>query len=236
MLSFQQLSYFLHQISIFSILLPVLLGVVLGRRCSKVFKILIALLYITTAIQLGSTFIKNYYTTIPQKYNLFLYHLLLPIEGGLLIWMYTIKLSDFASAKLLKGLMIGFVIFSMANTIWLMESFDSLQKFWVNFRYIAQFNSYTQLLEDFLLVALAFAYLYKRMKNIQTGQVEKDAFLWFNIGVLIYFSSKFTLDILSNFLLIYSRKVREITWSIHDFTNIILHILYSLAIWKDSRE
>ena len=236
MLSFHQLGYFLHQISVFSILLPVLLSLALGHRCSKVFKILIALLYITTIIQLSSTFIKNYYTTIPQKYNLFLYHLLLPVECCLLIWMYTIKLNDFVSTKLLKSLMVLFVIFSVTNTIWLMEPFDSLPKFWVNFRYITRFNSYSQLLEDFLLVALAFTYLYKRMKNLQAGDIGKDAFFWFNIGILIYFSSKFTLDVLSNFLLIYSRKVREVTWNVHDFTNIVLHILYSLAIWRDSQE
>jgi hypothetical protein len=222
-------------ISSLSILIPSLLGGLLFTKLTKPFRRLSFYLAIGIIIQLTATGIRLYFTTVPNKYNLFLYHILILVELAFLTSIYKLAFQDFIHPRFFTFLIIIFSLFSITNTIWVMEPFDSITSFFWNFRYIARFNNYAQLLEDVLLISLAFLYLYKLMRQLKIENLEKDPFFLLSVGVLIYFSSKFTLDILNNFLLEYSRKIRSITWGVHSIINILLHLFYSLAIWQNSR-
>lgn len=228
--------FLLRRISSFSILLPVILSAVFFKRLNKPFKILAGLLYVSTLIQVISILMTTYGTTLLDKYTLFFYHILIIIEFTLLTTIYKIEFKDFVPAKFFSGLIIFFVLFSVTNTVLVMEPFHSIPEFFRNFRYIARFNSYAQLLEDFLLMSFALFYFYKLMKELKVENLEKEAFFWFNIGILIYFSSKFTLDIFSNFIKSASLSLKNVTWSVHSVANILLHLFYSLAIWRNSRK
>lgn len=222
-------------ISSFSIVIPPFFGILFFTKLTKPFKLLTIYLTIGILIQLTATFIRLYFTTVPNKYNLFLAHILILVEFAFLVLVYRLEFQDFIHPLFFIFLILTFSIFSITNTVLVMDPFDSLTTFFWNFRYIARFNNYAQLLEDVLLIVLAFLYLYKLMRQLKVENLESDAFFWLSIGILIYFSSKFMLDVLNNFLLAYSRKIREITWGVHSITNILLHLFYSLAIWQNAR-
>ena len=224
--------------SSFSIILPLVLGLLFFTRLQPPFRLLTIYLLVGAITQLLATFIRTYYTTVPNKYNLFLYHIFIIVEFCLLALIYKHKFEEgkSASVKLFYGLIVLFTIVSIANTIVVMKPFSSLTEFIWNFRYIAKFNNYAQLLEDFILMILAFIYLYKLLRELKVENLEKEAFFWFNVGVLIYFSSKFTLDILNNFLLSYSKDFRFMAWIVHAITNILLHLFFTVALWLNSRK
>ena len=226
----------LYVSSSYSIFLPLLLCFIFFKRLDGSFKSLTFLLFITIAFETTANFVKYYYATVPGKYNLFLYHLLILIEFSLLAWIYKTEFRNFVPAKLFSTLIVFFLIFSVTNTILVMEPSHSVMEFFRNFRYIAKFNNYAQLLEDFLLMSFAFFYFYKLMKELKVESLEKEAFFLFNIGILIYYSSKFTLDIFNNFIIEYFINLSGITWGVHSIANILLHIFYSLAIWQNSRK
>lgn len=235
LLLFKTTIFWLHRISSFSVLLPIIISLLLFTKLGKTFKALAYLLYITAIFQIAGILINTYGTPPKGQYNLFLYHILILIEFSLLAWIYKIQLQDLIPAKLFSFLTMFFIVCSISNTIYVMKPSHSLLEFYQNFRYIAKFNNYAQLLENFLLMSFAFIYFYKLLKEMKVESLEKEAFFWFNIGILTYYASKFTLDILNNFISEYFTNLKHITWSVHSIANILLHIFYSLAIWRNSR-
>ncbi|OJJ20463.1 hypothetical protein BKI52_18575 [marine bacterium AO1-C] len=234
-MSIDALKFLLHRSSSLSILIPCLLSIMLFSKLDKSYKVLSIFLYFATFIQAIAILIRSYGGESPNNYNLFLFHILILVEFCFLTWFFKIELNDFVSHNFFLVLIVIFVVFSLSNTLIVMKPFDSFHSFWKSFRYLAKFNNYAQLLEDLFLMCFAFLSFYKLLKELRVENLEKEAFFWFNIGILIYFSSKFTLDIFNNFLIASSRKLRDTTWAVHSVTNTLLHIFYSIALWRNSR-
>lgn len=202
---------FITDLSLYSVLMPVIIGVFRFKYLSALQK-MIALLVLSTL--LGE--VGNFVLDKLLGNNLPVAHLFTLVQFILLIKIMEQGLHPMIPKKIFKGLLITFIIVALMDAFW-----------WNG---IYSFNSYSRPLASYIFIFLALCFFYKTLKELKIKQLELEPLFWISIGLIIYFSGSQLIFLFTNFIKT-SNEALLTLWGIHAIFNIVLNITYSIALW-----
>lgn len=200
-------------LSMFSILLPAWLGVVLFRKLSVQLRILVILVLILCSFELIA-----YLCFILSVNNLYLHHIYTFIEFGSLALIYFKMSNSNTHRRIIVGASFVFLTSSVIS-LFLFEDWN-------------EFNSIQRIVEFVILSIFISIYIRNKIRDTTGFAVEYNPYMLLSIGLAIYFLGTALLFALTNRLI----KANILTyWLIHGGLNIFLNIIYSIVIWKGSK-
>jgi len=202
----------LYVTAVLSVPLPLFAGLYFYRRLKREMKILLVLFAIVTLVE-GYTF----YQTLNQTNYYWVHHIYMPLEYGLLVWVF----SYWQNYPFLKrALRLSIPVFVLICII-KMLSLENLMNP----------NSFTASVAYASYVGIS-SYTMISLQEQNPCAIHKDFRFWvgsallvYSTGGLAYFAFRDT--VVNKFMI-------EI-WSIHAILNIIAHILYSIGFICQSR-
>ncbi len=200
---------FLIYFSSFSGIFPVLAAIYNRKHLDKVLKI-VALFFIISAC---FDLILTVTSKVGIKNNSPFIHLFMIVCA---LFFGRIYYYAFNSPALKKAA-IGLAALSFAVTVWNGIYGDTIMSFpTISFTFLS-----------ITLDILSLLYFYQLLNNTEFTHIEKQYMFWFNSGVLFYFAINIFLFMLFNRIL---KHYTGDVWIIHDYTNIIANLLYSIAL------
>ena len=150
--------------------------------------------------------------------NLFLVHLYVPLKFILFTGAYRHFLKGFISTRILVSVMILFLGYCIYNTIFIQR--------------ITEYNSYPRALGGLILAIYAILWYLKSLSRMEFMRLRDEPTVWFNTGMLIYFSGSFFVFILSNQVLFQSVQLSKQVWLISSTLMVIFYqiIAYSFFL------
>lgn len=103
----------------------------------------------------------------------------------------------------------------------------------VNYLFIQnkiEYNTYTRPLDAIILIVFSLLFIAKQNEDDESWTANK--YNWINGGILLYYASCLFMFIFSNYLLVVSKTVTQIVWSIHDTILIFEYILFAVGFSK----
>ena len=203
----------LFEISTYSILIPLLTGVVRWRKLIPEQKILCLFIIIASVIQLVASFLASH-----QINNLPLLHLFTVVEFGALCWIFHLGLPRWFDQRKAVLLISLFTVFALVNVL-----------FWQD---LTAYNSYSRGLSAFFMVLLALYYFVTVLRELQVTNLAESFMFWFCTGVLLYFSANLLLFLYSSMIAQMDVDTNYQIWGIHAVLNILLYLFYTIALWS----
>ncbi len=195
-------------ISVSSVLLPAIIGLVKFSNLSKILKTLGIFLFIVIPIEGTAT-----YLALNNMNNLTLLHGYTIIEFTFLSAMFYQSFDHKSLRKSTLALIVAFSAFAIVNAFFIQG--------------IDQLNSYSRGTECVLIILMSLAYFYEIFKGMKILRLEQHPMFWVTTGALLYFSGNLLL------FLFY----RSDMWAIiHSVLNIILNVCFAIAILKDAKK
>ena len=155
-----------------------------------------------------------------KKNNLFILHLLVPLGFVFLAAYYRKVLKDFLNPKVLVFVALGFVLFSLINSMYVQHP--------------DVFNSGALTVECILLIILSFS-TYTLLLN-KTFEKQKQSFAglnWINTGVFIYHSSTLLIFYFGEYITSnIGLELSRYTWVVHSFFSVIMYICFWRGLWN----
>lgn len=137
------------------------------------------------------------------------------IQFYVLSYIYSLYLKNKTVLIIALVTYTGFTIF---NTVFI-QSFSEMQ-------------SWSDGLQSLLFIALSISCHLQLHKNPPADERLSSLILWFNLGVLFYFSLNLYLFMVSNY--IFNNESVEnsiISWSFHNLFNIVKNVLFAIGIY-----
>jgi hypothetical protein len=197
----------LGNISNFSGLIPLVAGMYNYKRLSETFKIVAIFFIVAFGFDMALMLVR----LLGYRNNLPFIHLFLLINLLVFAWIYY---REFQSAVLKKITLI------LAMLVLIAVGY-SASKGLITFPTV----SYTSLSVACDILSLLF--FYQLLNGTEFIHIEKQAMFWFNSAVIFYFGTNIFLFMLYERSL--SQNLSDV-WVIHDVTNLIANILYSVAL------
>lgn len=197
----------LHFLSIYSIFLPLLSGLLLFRYLDNNGKLVLCLIFFATIPQMASVFYRS------EKRLIFLYNFYIFFDfsfWAILFYKNIIK-------KTLKNLIILLEFaFTLLLTYYLIS--EGLTK---------RFLSELVCLDNFIQIIWVSFYFYEKYKGNGNNKLEYESMFWFCIGILIYAPCTYFLFAFKNYI---SGKYSYL-WRIHDLLNCLLYLSITFGLW-----
>ena len=203
----------IYYASTLTVLFPVCAGFVKNKTLSKEQRVLF-LFVVTAALFELLLFILGQI----KINNFFIFHIFTPLEFILLSGVY------YYGTVLRPVKIVLVVIVSFFLALVLTDSFFSDK--------LKSVDSIASASESLLLIVYSLLFFFYLLKKLEYKNLFNNPMFWFNSGVLIYFSGNFFLFIFSNYMLHVSYSYFSSMWGIHDFLNLLINILFSIALWK----
>jgi hypothetical protein len=150
--------------------------------------------------------------------NLPLLHVYTPLEFLCIGWFYAIALRGFVLQRNIWGMIIGFGVLSVLNSIFLQD--------------ITTFNTYARSLQGILVIILSLMWCYRALSEMTISRLEDEPVFWVNTGFLLYFSGGVLLFAFSNYILQINRSLNMYIWGFHALFSVLLYIFISIGLWK----
>ncbi len=199
-------------ISLFSILLPIIVGFDKRRNFLPEEKILYSLIILSCFIEIVIYILfKNHIN------NLFMSRIQGMVEF-ILLSLFFIQI--FSSSK--QTLLIKAFIFMFMGV----AAFDL---------YLNGFNSLDNIsltTECILLMIYSLLAFFHLLQNPVHDKILSAPLFWFNTAILMYFSGNLFLFVFSNYLENHFAKVSPALCGIHSLLNIVFYLLISIGFWK----
>lgn len=192
------------------ILVPVFVGLYRGSYKRVAFNCIFFYVVLSFITEMASWWMNFHHMN-----NLILFHVFSVVEFFLLMEFYR----QFASLNLSRAIRIcqvAFAVFALLNALF--------------YQPIDAYNTIPRGIMGilFILISLYFFFFVLAQKRLKT---EKNAFIYTNSALLIYFSATFPVYALSNSILFLSDSINEILWSIKSFITVLFFFLLAIALW-----
>ncbi len=207
----EELSWFISNLSIYSIALPAVVGLLSYHRLDKIQKAIFFLILLSLITDVSAHWIIR---NVGNHH--YLYRIFTIAEFTLLTYVFAQSISPFLPDRLFWIIGIGFIAFALIEVIWITD--------------IQQFNSYSTALEGIIMIFYALVFFYKTLHELKIKELEKSPMVWLGIGVLLYFSSSLFIFLFTNYVKS-SNNTLFIIWGIHGIFSIILNIIYAIILW-----
>jgi len=159
--------------------------------------------------------------SVLKHHNLFLLHIDVPIEFMLLTHFYYSALKQYLDKKIFFTLVVLFVTFSIANSIFI-QNIDS-------------FNSYALITESVIIIILSiftFIVLLDPRSGMNNTPIGKTVRL-INSGIFVNLSTTLLIYYFSNFLLNhFTKKIVNYIWIYNDLASVFMYACFIIAIFK----
>ncbi len=212
------LTFSLSSLGVWTWALPIMLGLIFLRSLHVELRWLLYLSVFSIAFEYISAtpWALNKFET-PTNYPY--YHLVTPVYFWFHLKIFKPLLLRYFSQQLINGVLIAFILFCCWNAFW----GDGLLNF--NGQSLALLSS-----SCILIGASFFIYL---LRTLSTERPEELALFWLSVGTVIYYSGSFLLWLAVKYIN-FSRSEFDSLYNIHSALSILLHLFYSMAIWKDA--
>lgn len=155
-----------------------------------------------------------------NKNNLPLLHIY--VAGGFtfLCLFYQQVLSGFVDRRIIIGIMIGFLIFSAINSLFIQTLFT--------------FNSYALTVESILIIILSLSTWLLTMNNVvKRERTELSKSLnWINSALFLYYLSSMLIFYFGNIITKLSTTSQvQYTWVLHAFFSMSMYCCFFVALW-----
>lgn len=84
--------------------------------------------------------------------------------------------------------------------------------------------------ESLILIGCALLFFYHSLRSLDVDRIERTFMFWVSVAVLLYFTGNLLLYIFSNYIATASDRVYFTVWTIHTLFNILLYLLYGVAL------
>lgn len=190
----------------FSILIPIIFGLVNYKTAKVNSRILFYYLIISGIINILAIVVRRYHVS-----NLPLLHIYTLVEA---VFLLSYLKSIFKEPLIKKALLTLIVLFPIICIL----NFTFLQS-------IYTFNTYTRPLEAILITFFCLLYIYK--SGFTDNWISKPR-NWFNMGMLIYFPTAFVIFISSNYLIVNNNKsMTNLVWDIHAALVLLMYLFWA---------
>jgi len=202
----------LSQVSGYSILLPLTMGIFRLSTLRKELKTLLLFIFIAAAFEL----ITIYMASIEVE-SISLFPIYILIEFFFFVVIYRMVLVSDLWKRVILYSAIVFAILFVLNLFFFWES-DKM-------------SSYIRSLESILIIVFTLAYFYQAIENLLVPSLNQDPMFWVNTALLVYFSGNLIFFIISNYLLEQSRQLLMEAYLIHSILIIIRNLLFTIGLW-----
>lgn len=206
-----ELADFITDLSMYSIVIPLAIGIYRYKHLSAVQKLLSLVIILT----LGGEIIGGIVAKLKIN-NLYIFHLFTILQFILLTLVMEKGLTPFLTKRVLRRIALGFTLFALLDAFW-----------WNG---VHNFNNYARPLSSILLLCFALIFFYKTLRELQIKTLERAPLFWLSIGILIYQAGSLLIFLFSNYVKT-SEAALVTIWGIHAIFNILLNISYSIALW-----
>ena len=193
-------------------LLPAILAATKWHTLNKPQRLFTILLWLIIVI----SFSGELWVHTVGKTNLAFYHVYILVEYLLLLTIFKALLNHSMNDNVWKVLAVGFTVIWIGNF--------SINRGW------STLPDYIHALEAVIILSLVAFWFIKMLKEKITLNPEKTFEFWMCSGLLLFFSGNFLLFLFSEFLMTIEMAAYEAIWKVHITLNIILYIMYSIAI------
>lgn len=207
---------FLFSITLYIVSVPVLVSLIKYRTLTKWQKKVSVLVFITFLTDLTTFLLKS-----EGVNNMWVYHVFVPTVFVVMILIYSDHLSHFFTSLQLRVLGIAFVLFSLFNSAFLQT--------------LLEFNTNAIVAASLMYILFSILYFHKRL-NVDTKGVDWTVpSLWFNSGVLLYYSSTLVLFSVMNKINQGWSDIVIGAWILNLCFYFLLQLGYSMTIISKSR-
>ena len=205
--------------SYFPILATVILAAANYRKSGKSVRVFSWFIFLSGFVQFTSLAVG-----FRQINNMPLLHLYVLLGLPCLVWFYKTVLDGFISSKILWGIAITFLLFTIINSLF--------------FQNIFHFNSYALVLESLIVVILAlFTFMFLLNNTMrETGISDIKSIIWINAGLFVYYLACMMLYYFGETLFTrYSVELLRYTWVFHDIFSMVMYTCFFIGLWKRSK-
>ncbi|MFT6923963.1 MAG: hypothetical protein ACJA1C_002983 [Crocinitomicaceae bacterium] len=201
----------LASIAFVPILIPVIIGLVKFNKAGLAERSIVYLVVLALVAELISSALWRV-----EMNNLFISHILTPIELFLLLSYYGRQFGS-RFRLLVLGVACLFVIFAIIDMTVLHSPF--------------KMNALAKTVECIILIVLSLVVWGKTMIALQSNTLNSTPLFWINSAVLIYFSANILLFIFS-LKILNTGELAIWIWKIHFVFMTIYYLLISIGLWK----
>ena len=202
----------LHNASTYSILIPLLFGILKYRKLTTTLAVLFWFLFLSALFE-----VMLEYTSHKGINNLAIGNSFTIVQYVCLSVVFYLAFSSQAIRKGIVAALICFTAFALLNLFFLQG--------------IRQLNSWSLGLANLLLMLVALLFYYELFKEGKVQRLERYPMFWVASAVLLYAAGCFFLFIFSNYALAESKELLYAQWSIHSVINIVANLCYAIGLW-----
>lgn len=151
--------------------------------------------------------------------NLPVLHVYTVLEFYMVSWFFNLALRGFMPRWLIPGLVIGFTVFAVLNTLFLQP--------------LMVFNTYARGLEALLIIIYSVMLMSRILHESKVSNLQSYPAFWFSVAFLAYFSLSLFLFALSDHILQASLTTRQMIWAMHSIFALVFYLLISIGLWND---
>lgn len=101
---------------------------------------------------------------------------------------------------------------------------------WGVFEELFAFPDRLRSVESVILIGYALLFFNRALRSLDVARIERTFMFWVSVAVLLCFTGTLLLYIFSNYIAAASNRVYFTVWTIHTLFNILLYLLYSIAL------
>jgi hypothetical protein len=204
--------FFMGVIVPFSILLPIIIGIIKYKALSESAKLMLLYLIISALFTGIALVVGRYY----HKNNMPSMHLFTVFEFVILVAYYKKIPGAGRKNSFYYLLILLFVLLCIANAIF--------------FQSMYTYNSYTKSVEAIVCILFAMNYFAAIAADTTSKKIITQPDFYFNAGFFLYFSGAFILFVFSNFIVSnLSLHNFLIIWTIHASLVLLMYLFFSTA-------
>ncbi len=206
----------LRYLSIFSVLAPILVGVINYRTLNLTLRVLFFYLTFAAITDITSLILSFY-----NEQNFLIRNLYTFLECTFIVLIYYLKTDKLSYKKLLTYSYCAFLLIAIL-TMWVNRGFNRL-------------DSVLNATEAFIVVTSGLFYFYFLMSDRDTSKMKESYFVWINSALIIYFGMVFFLFLFNEYLNKNGMKTYYSFQAFHLVNSIVYNILLAIGICKARR-
>lgn len=151
-----------------------------------------------------------------KESNLWVYHLFVPSLFILMTRIYSQELREMFSRRVFDTITLVFVLLAIVNALF--------------FQGVSVLNPNIIRLMDLVFVGYGVLYFYSMINSIEGPSQARSSMIWFNSGVITYYSGTLILFLLVDTILIDEEGVLIASWVLNAIFNLFLLTSYGIAL------
>lgn len=211
-INWTSLSFTLATVSAFSVLMPLVVGIVRFKELKPYLKVLLIFLAIVATVELVMFTMAS-----SGKENTFLIPLFVFIEFPIICILYHKVYTIPVWKQIAVFIPIAFSIFLVLN-VFVGGGANNL-------------SSYIHSVEGLLVIGLTLVWFYQALNNTSINAIHREPMFWISCGFLIYFAGTFFLFITSTYLLEHAKGILVVAFLINSISNICKNLLFTIGLW-----